>query len=143
MTEMTPYSSVISLRSRRLRTVGIALMVVVLALFFYGVFGLMPAMKSAAALHTAAIQKAEAQKAIHPGESMKTIRRIHRLMGIKLLFTDAYWLTCGLFAFAAMVVAWLDFREVARRFQTARRSLWDEASKKASAGERLGELSEP
>ena len=139
MTEMTPYTGVISLRSRRLRMIGIALLVAVALMSLYGAFVLMPAMKSATALYTIASRKAEAQRIMNPLESAKTLRRVHRLMGIKLLIVDAYWLTCGLLAFAAMLVAWLDFREVARRYQTARRSLWEDAANRAPAGERTGE----
>lgn len=140
MTEMTPYTGVISLRSRRLRMVGIALIVILLLMSLYGALALMPAIKSATAHYTAENQKAEAQRVINPIKSARTLRHDHRLMGIKLLIVDAYWLVCGLLGFAAMFVAWLDFREVARRYQTTRRSLWEDAAKRASAGERTGEL---
>ena len=136
MTETTAYSSVISLRSRRLRTVGIALLVVTLLMSLYGALALMPAMKTATALHAAASQKAEAQKAVNPAESAKTLRHIHRLFAIKVLFVNAYWLTCGLLVFAAMVVAWLDFREVARHYQRVRTAIWETAAKIPPAGER-------
>ena len=140
MTEMTPYTGVISLRSRRLRTVGIALLVVLLLMMLYGLFALMPAMKTATTLAAAASQKAEAQKIVNPAESARTLRHIHRLLGIKVLFAHVYWLACSLLAFAAMLVAWLDFREVARRYRTARRSLWEDAANRLPAGERTGDL---
>ena len=138
MIETNPYASVISLRSRRLRSVGIALIVVLLLMSLYGVFVVMPAMKSATTLYHAAIEKAESQKNVAPAESARTLRRVHRLMGVKLLFTDAYWVTCGLLAFAAMVIAWLDFREVTRRYQMARNAMLDESARTitASAAER-------
>ena len=132
MTQITPYSNVISARSRRLRLAGVALLVVLLLMSLYGIFAVMPAMRNAAALYHAASEKAIAQQASAPVESAKTLRRVHRLMGIKLLFTDAYWLTCGLLAFAAMVVAWLDFREVARRYQSARTAIWQDSASAAS-----------
>ena len=136
MTEMTPYSSVISLRSRRLRTIGIALLVVLLLMTLYGVFALMPAMKSATTIYQTAIEKARTQQAASPVETAKTLRHINRLMSVKLLIAHAYWLVCGLIAFAAMIVAWLDFREVARHYQTVRSAIWQNAAKIPPAGER-------
>lgn len=136
MTQNTAYSSMISLRSRRLRTAGIALIVVTLLMSLYGALALMPAMKTATALHVAATHQAEAQKVINPAESAKTLRHIHRLFAVKVLFVNAYWLTCGLLVFAAMVVAWLDFREVARHYQKARTAIWESAAKILPAGER-------
>ena len=135
MNENNPYSSVISLRSRRLRTLGVTLLVVLALLTGFGLLKLMPAAKTAAMLHRAEIQKAEAQRATAPAASMRTLRRVHRLMAIKLILVNAYWLLCGLIAFAAMVVAWLDFREVARQYADERHLLWNEAAKIPSADE--------
>ena len=127
MAQITPYSSMISLRSRRLRTLGIALLVVLLLLTGYGILALMPAMKSATMRYSVETHKINARKIAAPEESAQTLRRMKRLMVMKWLFVDAYWLTCGLVAFSAMFVAWLDFREVSRQYIQERRSLWNSA----------------
>ena len=113
------YSGIVTPRSRRLRTVGVLLLAAIAGMTFYGLVVLMPAIHHAAELHPLAVS-------VH----------MRRQLFTRVAAAYAYWAVCGLLICAAMVVAWLDFREVSRTYAAQRRALWEEATRSIATGER-------
>lgn len=102
-------AGLISGRSRRLRTTGLVLLVAVLAMVAYGVLVLMPHHGGA---HVA------------PAGSSPADLAARRALLTRVLFLYAYWSTCAVLLLGLLVVAWLDFREVARSYAAERAALW-------------------
>ena len=130
MTPTVPQGSgLISVRSRRLRTVGIVLLVALLAMTVYGMLGLMPSVRrirdsSALKRPVLSASATPEQRAAARAEN----RRIRRVMLAQVAFVYGYWSVCGVLAVTALLVAWLDMREVSRNFAAQRRALWTEAA---------------
>ncbi len=114
-----PYSSIVSARSRRLRTIGALLLCAITGMTIYGLWVLMPAIHHAAQVHPLLAS-------VH----------VRRQIFTRVAIAYAYWGVCALLLCAAMVVAWLDFREVSRTYAAQRRALWDEATHSISQRDR-------
>lgn len=125
----TPYRTMISSRSRRLRTVGLLLLLAVLGMSVYGLAVQMPSLRRSGAAYRrehAATQQFEAVTGAI-GAS-KSEERAKRVMLLKVTVAYAYWGTCGLLVIALLFVAWLDLREVTRNYLDVRRALWNETA---------------
>ena len=114
------YSGIVTPHSRRLRTVGALLLAAIAGMTFYGLIILMPAIHHAAELHPLAVS-------VH----------VRRQLFTRVAAAYAYWTVCGLLICAAMVIAWLDFREVSRTYAAKRRALWEEATRSIATGEQV------
>lgn len=123
----TVYQSLISARSRRLRTVASVLLAGILAMTLYGYFRLMPSLRVAAARMEQTTKRstaAAANSASHVTPAQRTAQdtvarmsqRERDAQAAKLVFAYAYWGVCLSLLVALMLVAWLDFREVGRNF---------------------------
>ncbi|HLV80326.1 MAG TPA: hypothetical protein VKT32_08585 [Chthonomonadaceae bacterium] len=123
------YQSMVSARSRRLRTIGLLLLVAILGMSVYGFSSLMPAVRrQAAAYHrdTVAAQQVQAETGALgiPARS----GRARKAMLAQVTLVYAYWCLCGLLILALLLVAWLDLREVTRNYANQRRAVWMEAA---------------
>ncbi len=134
MTDTTfAYQSLISPRSRRLRTTGLFLLAVIVVMALYGYFSLMPSLRiSAARLAAQANARPAATNSAvttsgnrvlptaKPTNAQDAVARMPRqereAQAAKIVFAYAYWGVCLSLLIALMLVAWLDFREVGRNF---------------------------
>ncbi len=107
------YGSLVSMKSRRLRTVGLLMLGAVLLMAGYGVFSLMPALRA----------EKEAYRATHPWMGRQDHRREGRVLASQILFVTGYWAACGGLVIGLFGVAWLDAREVARNYALQRRQM--------------------
>ena len=111
-----PYPSMVSLRSRRLRTLGLALLAVLLIMSLYGFLVLMPS------LHHLGANAAPLSPSLSPEPA--GLDRARKMILVRVSFAYAYWGVCALIALALFFVAWLDMREVSQTYLRARRTLW-------------------
>jgi hypothetical protein len=129
------YQSMVSPRSRRLRSIGLVLLVAAVTMALYGFFVVMPSLRAAVAT-----QRVEAVPRIEerPASSTKNsgsqnqparVRRANRAVAVKVLFVYGYWGVCGLLVIGMLFVAWLDTREVSRNYLNERRSVWLDAAR--------------
>jgi hypothetical protein len=143
------YSEMISARSRRLRTIGTLLLAAVALMTFYGAFFLMPSINRAVAARHAAQERMAADRAV--GTSGKTapletpghLTRSQKAEKLQVAVVFAYWGVCALLVIAALLVAWLDLREISRTYIQQRRQLWIQTTDRivpdnASEGETAG-----
>ena len=125
----SPYSDIVTPRSRRLRTVGIVLILAGGLMALYGYFGLMPTLDrnlhSASSSAPAGTSRVDAADSVLKPHSGQKTARVHKLQVAVAL---AYWGICALLLVGAVGIAWLDFREVSRLFVTRRRELWTQAA---------------
>jgi hypothetical protein len=116
-TPSSTYGSMISARSRRLRTVGSVLLVAIIAMVLYGTLSLMPSLRrSSSETRVAARRSIEART---PKEKAEL-----KVVAAKVIFAYAYWTFCGVLILSAVFVAYLDFREVSRNYLTQRLAIW-------------------
>ena len=113
------YQNLVSQKSRRLRTVGLALLVSVLLMAGYGVFSLMPTLRAEKERY-AVSHPLIAGKADHSREG--------KILATQILFATGYWSACGVLVLSLLTVAWLDVREVTRNYALQRRQLWSAES---------------
>jgi hypothetical protein len=129
MQSPTVYSSVISPRSGRLRTIGAVLLAAVVAMTLYGYFGLMPSLERSARRNP---EISLAGPQVAPGASglqeSPAVTRANRVRKLQIAVALAYWGVCALLLVAALAVAWLDFREVTRMYVSNRRAIWSDGS---------------
>lgn len=136
------YQSLLSARSRRLRTIGLLLLAAVIGMTLWGGLSLMPSLRaSSRAAHRAVFSRT------HRGETAATAatmrapeqraadERERKALLAKVIFAYAYWTVCGLLVLGLLGVAWLDFREVLRNYSARRRKLWMEAIDRAQQGQ--------
>jgi hypothetical protein len=130
----TYQGTVLSARSRRLRTVGSLLLLAVIGMSLYGVGVLMPAINRSIAAHPyvkPAVTPMRARPAMpgisEPASKQEFAReRLRRQQVVQVTFMFAYWGVCGLLVIAILFIAWLDLREVARNFADQHRALHTE-----------------
>ncbi|HLJ54814.1 MAG TPA: hypothetical protein VKT77_07210 [Chthonomonadaceae bacterium] len=127
MQSPTVYSSVVTPRSRRLRTVGVVLLAAVLALTLYGYFGLMPAIERTLRRNP---EVAASTPRLSPAldAASPAAARAHRVRKLQIAIALAYWGVCSLLLVGAIVVAWLDFREITRTYVENRRAIWADST---------------
>jgi len=147
MTSTPPvYQTMISPRSRRLRTTGLVLLVAAVAMALYGLFVLMPSLKRAVAAESRQVPSIHKERLTTATNLVRTpsggtsqaarIRRAHHVVAVKVLFAYGYWITCGLLVVAMVFVAWLDLREVSLTYLNHRRAVWADTA--ASLEEKKG-----
>ncbi len=131
----TLYSSIISARSRRLRTIGLVLLVSVLLLALYGAFVFMPRLRENRVTLRARITYQDPKSPPIPFQSLTPDQqaKVKRLAKAQLLFEYAYWSFCGALIIALLVVAWMDAREVAKNYLREQVTLLAETGKRAKA----------
>src|SRR5450432_1101881 len=124
--------TVLSARSRRLRTIGIFLIVVVISLTVYGMTKLMPPINHAAA--KLAQQEAVSQSsggsnggAVFTQKTRDLTSAPHRLK-VTVAVAYAYWGVCTLLLLTILFVAWLDLREISKDDLNQRRAIWSETA---------------
>ncbi len=131
----SPYSQgVVSARSRRLRTIGLLLLIAILGMTWYGIFFLMPSLRVSAQrtapLVVRRIRPGLASPGIvaapSPTQAARNEQQKKAFLA-QFIFMYAYWSVCALLILAALLVAWLDLREVLRNYAARRRALWSEA----------------
>ncbi len=147
-TAPSPYRSMISPRSRRLRTIGLLLLAAIAGLTLYGYFSLMPSLRTARASYERSRDRARQSSRLSTlppasnvgasvnvgasasgaGASARPLERARKALLVKVIFLYAYWSVCGLLIVAALFVAWLDLREVSQNYLHERRALWNEAA---------------
>jgi disulfide bond formation protein DsbB len=132
MTSTPPaYHNMISPRSRRLRSIGLMLMIAALTMGIYGYFVLMPSLqRSVPTAHATTPTVSAPQSPAQAGnDADRQLRRERRVATAKVLFAYGYWSVCGLLALGVMFTAWLDTREVSRNYLKERRSVWLDAAR--------------
>ena len=113
MSAGTPYQNLISAQSRRLRVIGVVLLVMILGMCVYGGRVLMPKLReNRAPLHNSTVQATSSSTALSPVKA----ESLRKLAKVQLLFFYAYWGVCFVLIIALLVVAYLDFREVSRNY---------------------------
>ena len=142
---MTPtpsaYQTMITPRSRRLRTTGLVLLVAAITMALYGFFVLMPSLKRSLEASKGAgpiiqsVSPAAGTTAAARSRNDVHSVRIRRVAAVKVLTAYAYWTVCGLLVVAMVFVAWLDLREVSRAYLNQRRAIWAETASSLEAKE--------
>lgn len=82
----------------------------------YGMMVMMPALKRT--LPVAAFQRAAHHQTLSPEQ-----KRVQRLALVKVATAYGYWTVCGVLVAGALLVAWLDLREVGRTYARQRADL--------------------
>ena len=130
------YTSIVSPRSRRLRTTGVVLLCAVLAMALYGYFSLMPAIERT--VRESAASGSSVAAATARGRSDALLRqasRSQRARKLQVAVALAYWGVCGLLLISVLFVAWLDFREITRTYVDQRRAMWVQAAEQVKEPE--------
>ena len=125
----TTSQSMVSPRSRRLRTIGLLLLVAIIGMSVYGFSSLMPAIRRQAVVYrqrTVTTQPSQTGTQIPPASQQSS--RTKKIMLLQLAIAYAYWGTCGLLIIALLLVAWLDLREVTRNYVLQRRAVFMETA---------------
>jgi hypothetical protein len=124
----TSYSGIISPRSRRLRTIGLVLLLSVVLMVIYGYFGLMPSLRQS--IHdgmnpqivTHSSPTGPGQTETAQSDRERRVRKLKASAGL------AYWGVCSLLLVGTVFVAWLDLREISRTYVAERRAMWNQAA---------------
>lgn len=111
----SPYVSVVSAKSRRLRTFGAVLLFFIVAMTLYGYFGLMPTMGKGIPQTTVSGR----QTNVNP-----LTGRAKRVAKVKAASVIAYWGVCFLLMSLLLFIVWLDVREISATYALQRRALW-------------------
>jgi hypothetical protein len=122
------YASIVSPRSRRLRTVGIVLLVAVCAMVLYGYLGLMPSIERSVRADSPIAAQSEALRSPSAGLDKPPLTRAQRVHKLQVAVALAYWGVCALLLVGLVLVAWLDLREISRRYAAERRAMWSQAA---------------
>ncbi len=120
-----PYSSLISSRSRRLRTVGWVLLAFIIGLFLYGYFKLMPELGGA----KNATEMVASGSVIRTSPETPLTPRAKRVVKFKAAVAILFWGVELLLVCALVFVAWLDVREVSKTYIQQRRKVWSQSVK--------------
>jgi hypothetical protein len=121
----------ISARSRRLRTIALLLLGIVLAMTAYGYLVLMPNARGAVQRHHALLERAVHGKIATPGmtpEQIAHARQVVKAVKIQVVFTYCYWSVCGLILIAVLCIGWLDMREISRLYMSQRLAIWSDVA---------------
>jgi len=132
-TSPSPYQTMVTPRSRRLRTTGLVLLATAVSMALYGFFVLMPTLKRSAVVESHRIQDIRGEpggisRPVLTIDQAARIRRSHRVVAVQVLAAYGYWTICGLISVAMVFVAWLDLREVSRTYLQQRRAIWAETA---------------
>ncbi len=126
---ITPYTNVLSPRSRRYRTIVTILLVTFLIMGVYGRFNLMPHVNQTVnrpdtpeLTRIAASQPGPRWTSTQIAHAKRTLRARRVLVSLAL----AYWGLCSLMLVAIIFLAWLDFRETTRNFALQSQALRQE-----------------
>lgn len=129
------YSNVISPLSRRLRVIGVVLLAAVVLLSLYGYFGLMPAMARSGRAATAYLTARHADLRTSAASGDRAIAHAVRVRKLSLAVVLAYWGVCALLVLGVIAVAWLDLREINRRYILHQRAIFAETAARADRGD--------
>jgi hypothetical protein len=129
MGQTTSYSTIVSPRSRRLRTIGLVLLATVVLMVIYGYFGLMPALRRSVHVDSTPSSFSH-NSAVENGSQTDSTQSDHerRIRKLKASAGLAYWGVCSLLLVGAVFVAWLDLREISRNYVAERRAMWTQAA---------------
>jgi hypothetical protein len=123
------YSSIVSPRSRRLRTIGVVLLVAIGGMIAYGYFSLMPSLARSIRDHPLTISTSTgALRTAAPQQANRPLTRAERLRKLRVAVALAYWGVCGLLIVGVVFVAWIDLREISRTYVEQRRAMWTQAA---------------
>lgn len=125
----SPYTSVVSLRSRRYRTFMTILLGIILVMSLYGGFSVMPKVRAIKERADLPSLTRIAKSQPGPGLTAQEITHAQRTVKARKLVVYlalAYWGVCSLLIVSVVLIAWLDFREMARNFALQARSLRQE-----------------
>lgn len=123
------YQSMVSPRSRRLRTIGLLLLVAIIGMSVYGFSSLMPAIRrQAVAYHQRTESTQPSQTGTRTPQAARQSSRAKKTMLLLITVAYIYWGLCGLLIIALLFVAWLDLREVTRNYINQRRAVWAETA---------------
>lgn len=136
----TVYRPLVSARSRRLRVIGILLLISVLGMTLYGYFVLMPSLRALPHIappvdrNSATTPSARVQghstvgtgivEANASSSEYKLSERARKTALAKVIFVYGYWSVCGVLIIALLLVCWLDFRELTRAYEDQRQRLY-------------------
>lgn len=114
----TLYSSMISARSRRLRTIGLVLLGFVLSLSLYGGLVFMPRLRENRMVLRAQITHQPLNSPPIPFDQLTPQQKtkLQRLAKAQFIFQFGYWSICGSLIILLLIIAWLDAREVAKNY---------------------------
>jgi hypothetical protein len=127
----SPYENLISARSRRLRTIGVILVVFVVGMAVYGATSLMPSLRRTSALYRQQTRAVEQARFADPqaGAQEESVRQqTKKVLRTQVIFAYGYWTVCGTLLVSLLFVAWLDFREVTRNYLLRRVALLNETA---------------
>ena len=123
---MSMSNTLISAKSRRIRTVGIMLIGSMLFCTIYGVIFLMPRLSQlrarSHALNDSAVLFPHRDKQSEVAMA-RTLNRERRIVLMNAVFIYAYWCFVGLLFIGSVLMAWLDTREVARNYLQEKQKL--------------------
>ena len=123
------YSGIVSPRSHRLRTIGLVLLTTVCAMALYGYFGLMPSIERSLREKPVLPSTLSAgPPAAHPLTENPPTPKAQRAHKLQVAVALAYWGVCAALLVGVVLVAWLDFREVARVYVAQRRAMWSQTA---------------
>jgi disulfide bond formation protein DsbB len=126
---ITPYNSVVSPRSRRLRTVVSIVLVVIMFMSVYGGFTVMPQVRQAVGRPDTLELTRLAKSQPGPTLTLKQIahaKRTLRARQVVVSLAMAYWGILSLLLLLVLFLAWLDFRETTRNFALQAQALRQE-----------------
>ena len=122
------YQSLITARSRRLRTIGLMLLVAVLGMSIYGGAVLMPSLRQTRDAVRAEMSQTTTTS-IQPQYTTPEQKRLRAAMKAKIIFAYGYWGVCLVLLTTLLIVAWMDFREITRRYLHAQVALLAESAR--------------
>ena len=126
------YWGIVSARSRRLRTIGVMLLLAALLLSAYGAMVLMPAINRAVTARHARIETAPHASISLTARSdeMRALTRDQKAEKVQVATVFAFWGVCALLVIGALFVAWLDLREITRNYVQQRKQLWTQTAER-------------
>lgn len=126
---VSPYTNIITPRSRRYRTIMTVLLVFLLAMSVYGGFKVMPAVHQAVGKSDMRELRLIAEAQPSPGLTSEQILKAKRTLkkrSVVVYLAMAYWGVCSLMMVGILFLAWLDFRETTRSFSLQAQALRQE-----------------
>ena len=126
---ITPYNSVVSPRSRRLRTLVSIVLVVIMFMSVYGGFTVMPQVRQAVGKRDTPELNRLAKSQPGPTLTLKQIahaKHTLRARQVVVSLAMAYWGVLSLLLVLVLFLAWLDFRETTRNFALQAQALRQE-----------------
>jgi hypothetical protein len=128
----------VSARSRRLRTIGVLLLIAILGMSIYGVRVVIPSHYRARLTYSQTAAGGENRAANPPAAPANQTAanaaasdHSRKALLAHTIFAELYFLVLLILVIFMLIVAWLDVREVMRNYMNQRRSLWGEAAKRA------------